>query len=120
LQEIRTFLGVCPQHDILFPELTVLQHLQMYASFKGVEKKNVDFEAKKMIAEVGLLEKINAKSSTLSGFNIIIIIIIILSVIIIFFIFVAIIIIFIIIIINIIIIVIIIIINCCCGFVFVD
>jgi ATP-binding cassette subfamily A (ABC1) protein 3 len=74
LQEIRTFLGVCPQHDILFPELTVLQHLQMYASFKGVVKKNVDFEAKKMIAEVGLLEKINAKSSTLSGFIIIIII----------------------------------------------
>jgi hypothetical protein len=40
----------------------------MYASFKGVVGlKNITFEAKKMIAEVGLMEKINAKSSTLSG-----------------------------------------------------
>jgi ABC-type multidrug transport system fused ATPase/permease subunit len=31
---IRNFLGVCPQHDILFPALTVSEHLQMYAQLK--------------------------------------------------------------------------------------
>jgi ATP-binding cassette subfamily A (ABC1) protein 3 len=29
---IRRALGVCPQHDILFPQLTALQHLQVSAS----------------------------------------------------------------------------------------
>lgn len=67
MREIRTGLGVCPQHDILFPELTVLQHLQMFAVFKGVPGNEVDLAAEKMIAEVGLKEKANMPSSTLSG-----------------------------------------------------
>lgn len=29
LQAVRNMLGVCPQHDILFPELTAMQHLQV-------------------------------------------------------------------------------------------
>jgi ATP-binding cassette subfamily A (ABC1) protein 3 len=29
MSNVRRNLGVCPQHDILFPELTVLQHLQV-------------------------------------------------------------------------------------------
>lgn len=29
MHEIRRNLGVCPQHDILFPELTVTEHLQV-------------------------------------------------------------------------------------------
>jgi ABC-type sugar transport system ATPase subunit len=29
MQQIRRSLGVCPQHDILFAELTVMQHLQV-------------------------------------------------------------------------------------------
>ena len=29
MHSIRRNLGVCPQHDILFPELTVTQHLQV-------------------------------------------------------------------------------------------
>eukprot|EP00599_Poterioochromonas_sp_BG-1_P016760 CAMPEP_0173165656 /NCGR_PEP_ID=MMETSP1105-20130129/21518_1 /TAXON_ID=2985 /ORGANISM="Ochromonas sp., Strain BG-1" /LENGTH=1579 /DNA_ID=CAMNT_0014086689 /DNA_START=11 /DNA_END=4746 /DNA_ORIENTATION=+ len=64
---IRRGLGVCPQHDILFPELTVLQHLQIFAAFKGVSPSKVNTEANKIIAEVGLREKANSKSSTLSG-----------------------------------------------------
>lgn len=35
LKNIRKSLGVCPQHDILFGDLTVLQHLKMFAVFKG-------------------------------------------------------------------------------------
>jgi len=67
MQAIRGNLGVCPQHDILFPELTALQHLQIYAVFKGVSSRDVKSEAHRMLLEVGLAEKANAKSSTLSG-----------------------------------------------------
>lgn len=64
---IRQSLGVCPQHDILFPELTVIQHLQMFATFKGVPPNEVQSAAEKMIREVGLKEKTHVKSSMLSG-----------------------------------------------------
>ncbi|CAE7832513.1 ABCA1, partial [Symbiodinium microadriaticum] len=67
MQQIRQSLGVCPQHDILFPDLTVLQHLQMFATFKGVPSAQVEEAAQKMIREVGLKEKTNVKSSMLSG-----------------------------------------------------
>ena len=33
---IRHSLGVCPQHDILYPDLTVREHLRMYAVLKAV------------------------------------------------------------------------------------
>ena len=39
----------------------------MFAAFKGVPSYAVNEEAQKMLAEVGLVEKANARSSTLSG-----------------------------------------------------
>ena len=36
MANIRRNLGVCPQHDILYPDLTVKEHLRMYAVLKGV------------------------------------------------------------------------------------
>ena len=34
LGSIRRSLGLCPQYDILWPEITVSEHLTMYARFK--------------------------------------------------------------------------------------
>ena len=34
-------MGVCPQHDVLFEVLTVREHLDIFAIFKGVKNKNV-------------------------------------------------------------------------------
>jgi len=34
---LRENLGVCPQHNVLFDYLTVREHLQLYATFKGVD-----------------------------------------------------------------------------------
>ena len=36
MEAIRKFLGVCPQHDILFDDLTVKEHLELFAAFKGL------------------------------------------------------------------------------------
>lgn len=30
-------MGVCPQHDILYDTLTVREHLELFAVFKGME-----------------------------------------------------------------------------------
>jgi ATP-binding cassette subfamily A (ABC1) protein 3 len=35
--EVRKFLGVCPQHDVLFDYLTPEEHLRLFAAFKGTD-----------------------------------------------------------------------------------
>lgn len=67
MHEIRKSLGVCPQHDILFPDMTVEEHLIMFASFKGTPKHLVKQEVDNMIVSVGLTEKRNEYAKTLSG-----------------------------------------------------
>lgn len=37
LSDIRSKLGVCPQHDTLYDELTVEEHLRLFATFRGLE-----------------------------------------------------------------------------------
>ena len=34
---IRRDLGVCPQFDILWPQISVLEHLELYAAIKGFQ-----------------------------------------------------------------------------------
>eukprot|EP01132_Coremiostelium_polycephalum_P003969 gene3969-4964_t len=36
MDKIYEFLGFCPQHDILYDDLTIFQHLDIYASLKGL------------------------------------------------------------------------------------
>ena len=38
--EVREFLGVCPQHDVLFALLTPREHLEIFYDFKGGDPKN--------------------------------------------------------------------------------
>lgn len=34
-------MGVCPQHDILFPDMSVKEHLELFAVFKGMKSKDI-------------------------------------------------------------------------------
>ncbi|XP_037492924.1 ABC transporter A family member 1 isoform X1 [Jatropha curcas] len=67
MDEIRNGLGVCPQHDILFPELTVREHLEMFAMLKGVKEEILETVVTDMVDEVGLADKVNTVVSALSG-----------------------------------------------------
>ncbi|KAG0463337.1 hypothetical protein HPP92_019406 [Vanilla planifolia] len=67
MDEIRKNLGVCPQHDILFPELTVKEHLLMFAVLKGVDRHCLESKVTEMVNEVGLADKVNSVVGTLSG-----------------------------------------------------
>lgn len=42
MAEIRTKIGVCLQIDVLYSELTVLEHLQLYAELKGLQGKKCE------------------------------------------------------------------------------
>ncbi|KAE9465926.1 hypothetical protein C3L33_02162, partial [Rhododendron williamsianum] len=67
MDEIRKVLGVCPQNDILFPELTVKEHLELFANLKGVNEASLDGVVTEMIDEVGLADKVNTVVRALSG-----------------------------------------------------
>jgi len=67
LAEVRKQLGVCPQHDVLWPELTVEEHLRIFAEIKEVPKDRINAEINKALQDVGLTEKLKYRTSTLSG-----------------------------------------------------
>ena len=64
---IRETLGVCPQHNILWPILSVQEHLQLYAAVKGVPRAELQRAVDEMIEQVGLTEKRHVGSAALSG-----------------------------------------------------
>mmetsp|Transcript_8335 Transcript_8335/g.20560 ORF Transcript_8335/g.20560 Transcript_8335/m.20560 type:complete len:2192 (-) Transcript_8335:64-6639(-) len=65
LKEVRASMGMCPQHNVLWPELTVLEHMRLTAGLKGI--KGADAEIDQLLNEVQLAEKRNARAAALSG-----------------------------------------------------
>lgn len=64
---VRNSLGLCPQHNILFDELTVREHIIFYSRLKGLHGKDIDAEVQKYVKLLELENKINAMSKSLSG-----------------------------------------------------
>ena len=67
MDEIRQFLGVCPQHSLLWPMLTVYEHLYLFAILKNMERHRIDSQIEILLNDVGLFNKKRSYSSTLSG-----------------------------------------------------
>merc|ERR1712226_772777 len=71
LSEIREDIGICLQHDCLFPLLTVKEHIQFFSRVKGLYQNKSKSEAEDMIdqamRDVALHEKRNTQSRKLSG-----------------------------------------------------
>ena len=47
-------LGVCPQHDVLWGDLTALEHMKLFGNFKGLPLHVLDTEIATLLAEVQL------------------------------------------------------------------
>ncbi len=71
MPQIRQEIGVCLQHDCLFPQLTVKEHVQFFARIKGLYARVSRVEAEEKVAaairDVALSEKSNSLSKNLSG-----------------------------------------------------
>ncbi|KDO30100.1 hypothetical protein SPRG_05291 [Saprolegnia parasitica CBS 223.65] len=63
MQAIRNSIGMCPQHDVLYDDLTVLEHMTFYAAIKGCAPEDVNA---KLVA-VGLDERRHTSAKALSG-----------------------------------------------------
>nr|CDS20850.1 ATP binding cassette sub family A [Echinococcus granulosus] len=67
MPEIRNHLGLCPQHNILFDNLSVAQHIRFYGYLKGLSKDEVEKEVNQFLVELKLEHKANELSKNLSG-----------------------------------------------------
>lgn len=54
----RKSLGICPQHNVLFPDLTVAEHIIFYSSLKGVSKNRLRDEVNHFVKLLELDDKV--------------------------------------------------------------
>ncbi|KAJ3410864.1 ATP-binding cassette sub- A member 5 [Chytridiales sp. JEL 0842] len=52
---LRSHIGLCPQHDALWPKLTPREHLVLYAKVRGLQ--NPEAEAEAVLEDLGILVK---------------------------------------------------------------
>jgi len=56
MDQVYKRIGICPQHDILWNDLTVEEHLLFYARLKGISRREEDDTVYKSLASVGLVD----------------------------------------------------------------
>ena len=67
MTSIREILGVCPQHNVLFPNLTVWEHLMFFGSLKSQDEDTVANQARSLLRDMNLEDKSEKRVSELSG-----------------------------------------------------
>ncbi|XP_035710292.1 ATP-binding cassette sub-family A member 3-like [Folsomia candida] len=64
---VRSQVGLCPQHNLLFDDLTVDQHLSFFGRLKGMSSSDAKLERVQMLNSLRLTDKANSLSKNLSG-----------------------------------------------------
>ena len=67
INSVRESIGLCPQHDILFDDLTVREHIEFYSRLKGLHNDDIHKEVIKYVKLLKLEDKIDARAGSLSG-----------------------------------------------------
>ncbi|KAL9375204.1 hypothetical protein Peur_032083 [Populus x canadensis] len=64
---IRKIIGVCPQFDILWDALSGEEHLELFASIKGLPPASIKSVARESLAQVKLTESAKVRARSYSG-----------------------------------------------------
>ncbi|MEW5309052.1 MAG: hypothetical protein WDW38_000964 [Sanguina aurantia] len=67
MDRVRAMMGVCPQFDVLWEELSGTEHLHIYAAIKGIPQADITDEALGLMEKVKLTYAANQRSSAYSG-----------------------------------------------------
>ena len=54
LAKIRRVMGVCPQFDVLWHNLTGTEHLMLFGAIKGLRKEQIEQQADALLDKVSL------------------------------------------------------------------
>ncbi|CAD8103132.1 unnamed protein product [Paramecium primaurelia] len=69
LDGIRSFLGICPQKDVLYNKMTVIEHLMYYGKIKGLDGQNLENQIEEVIEKCALTQEKTKQANQLSGGN---------------------------------------------------
>jgi len=69
VHEVRKIIGYCPQFNALLDNLTVTEHLYLYARLKGLSGKSLKTEVEKQTNELDLTSFVDSRAGALSGGN---------------------------------------------------
>ena len=66
---LRQFLGICPQHDVLFDLLTIQEHMEIFYDFKCADPNQIrkDKEINKLLKDVDVEDRRHFLASKVSG-----------------------------------------------------
>jgi ABC-type multidrug transport system ATPase subunit len=67
MQKVRKIMGCCPQHDILWSELTAAEHVALWARLKGVAVADIDEEVRSRLEAVDLAAVADRPAGAFSG-----------------------------------------------------
>lgn len=59
----RSHIGLCPQHNVLFNDLTVREHLEFFARLKGFTGANLTDDVETLIDKLELHEKVRTHNT---------------------------------------------------------
>jgi len=64
---IEDFIGLCPQHDILWDELTASEHIELYANLRNINPDSIPNLKNEKLKEVNLVPQADNEVRTFSG-----------------------------------------------------
>lgn len=67
LADLRTRFGICFQEDIIFDELTPLEHLRFFGRIKGASGNRLEQEIRFLLSQTDLMPKMYHTAGVLSG-----------------------------------------------------
>ncbi|XP_045452694.1 phospholipid-transporting ATPase ABCA3-like [Melitaea cinxia] len=65
--EMHKILGLCPQHNLFFPDLTVSEHVMFFTMLKGVSYTEATKSSRALLEQLGLADRSSYQSRQLSG-----------------------------------------------------
>ncbi|KAL2613565.1 hypothetical protein R1flu_025257 [Riccia fluitans] len=67
MAKIRSYMGVCPQFDILWDALSGREHLHLFGSIKGLQSADIISGTERLLAQVKLSDAAKVRSGSYSG-----------------------------------------------------
>lgn len=67
LRSVQATLGLATQDNILWPKLTVSEHLKIFGRLKGFSNSEINAQATEILTQLDLWQKLNVRSDQLSG-----------------------------------------------------
>ena len=67
MPQIKKIMGVCPQHDVLWSQLSGREHLEMFARIKGVDESTVAATVQQLLDDVLLTDAGDVPAGKYSG-----------------------------------------------------